>query len=56
MAANATYSNTLVTVPNNTNIMFSFTASTLPAVGYANYMMNLGTASATGIIVASAEP
>ncbi len=56
MAANATYSNTLVTVPATNGVMFSFTASTLPAVGTVNYMMNLGTSSATGIISASAEP
>jgi hypothetical protein len=36
--------------------MFSFTATTLPAVGTVNYMMQLGTSSATGIVVASAEP
>jgi hypothetical protein len=56
MAANATYSNTLVTVPSNLGVMFSFTATTLPAVGTVNYMMQLGTSSATGIVVASAEP
>jgi hypothetical protein len=52
----AVYSNTLVTVANNYGVMFSFAASTLPAVGTQNFLMNLGTSSATGIISASAEP
>jgi len=52
----ATYANTLTTVPSNTGIMMTVTASTLPAVGTANFLMQLGTSSATGIISASAEP
>ena len=52
----ATYNNTLTTVPNNLGTMFSFAATTLPAVGTQNFLMNLGTSSATGIISASAEP
>jgi len=52
----ATYANTLTTVPNNVGVMFSFAATTLPAVGTQNFLMNLGTTSATGIISASAEP
>jgi hypothetical protein len=52
----ATYSNTLVTVPGNTGVMMTATASVLPAVGTANFLMQLGTSSATGIISASAEP
>ena len=52
----ATYNNTLTTVPNNYGIMFSFAATTLPAVGTQNFLMNLGTSSATGIISAIAYP
>jgi hypothetical protein len=52
----ATYVNTLTTVPSNTAVMFKATASTLPAVGSANFLMQLGTSSATGIISVSAEP
>jgi hypothetical protein len=52
----ATYNNTLVSVPNNTGVMFSFAATTLPAVGTQNFLMQLGTSSATGIISASAYP
>ena len=52
----ATYANTLTTVPSNTGIMMTATATTLPAVGLANFLMQLGTSSATGIISASAEP
>ena len=52
----ATYTNTLTTVPSNTSTMFIATASTLPAVGTQNFLMTLGTSSATGIISASAEP
>jgi len=52
----AVYANTLTTVATNTGVMFSLVASTVPAVGTANFLMNLGTSSATGIIVASAEP
>ena len=52
----ATYANTLTTVPGNTGVMMTVTASTLPAVGLANFLMQLGTSSATGIISASAEP
>ena len=52
----ATYVNTLTTVPSNTAFMFKFAATTLPAVGTANFLMQLGTTSSTGIISASAEP
>lgn len=52
----AVYSNTLTTVASNTGFMMTATASTLPAVGTANFLMQLGTSSATGIISASAEP
>lgn len=52
----ATYTNTITTVPSNTGFMFKATASTLPAVGTANFLMQLGTSSSTGIISASAEP
>jgi hypothetical protein len=52
----AVYSNTVVTVASNTGFMMTATASTLPAVGTANFLMQLGTSSATGIISASAEP
>lgn len=52
----AIYNNTLTTVASNKGFMMSFAASTLPAVGTANFLMNLGTSSATGIISASAEP
>ena len=52
----ATYTNTVTTVPNNTGVMMTITATTLPAVGSVNFLMQLGTTSATGIISASAEP
>jgi hypothetical protein len=52
----ANYANTLTTVPNNYGVMFIADASTLPAVGLTNFLMNLGTSSATGIISASANP
>lgn len=52
----ATYANTLTTVPSKTGVMMTATASTLPAVGTANFLFSLGTSSATGIISASAEP
>lgn len=56
LSALATYSNTVVTVPSAVGVMFKATASTIPAVGTANFLMQLGTSSATGIISASAEP
>ena len=52
----ATYSNTVVTVPNNAGVMMSATAATLPAVGTANFLMQLGSSLAAGVISASAEP
>lgn len=52
----ANYANTLTTVPSNTSVMFIADASTLPAVGTQNFLMTLGTSSATGVISASAEP
>ena len=52
----ATYTNTVTTVPSNTAFMFKAAATTLPAVGTANFLMQLGTSSSTGIISASAEP
>lgn len=52
----ATYTNTITTVPSNASVMFKATASVIPAVGTANFLMQLGTTSATGIISASAEP
>lgn len=56
LAGLAVYSNTLGTVASPTGFMMTMTASTLPAVGTANFLMSLGTSSATGIISASAEP
>jgi hypothetical protein len=52
----AVYANTLTTVASPSGFMMTVTASTLPAVGLANFLMSLGTSSATGIISASAEP
>jgi hypothetical protein len=46
----------LATVPSTVGALINCTAGTVPAAGTANQLMTLGTASATGIIVASAEP
>jgi hypothetical protein len=57
----AIYTNTLTTVANNTGFMLKGTgagniANGAVAVGTATILMSLGTASATGIVSASAEP
>jgi hypothetical protein len=52
LAASASY----VTVPSSFGVLINCTAGTLPAAGTANQLTTLGTASATGIIVASSEP
>lgn len=56
LAGLAVYANTVTTVAAPTGFMMTMTASTLPAVGTANFLMQLGTSSSTGIISASAEP
>lgn len=52
LSASASY----VTVPSTTGALINCTAATVPAAGTANNLTTLGTASATGIISASAEP